>query len=51
MFGTEVAGGVQSNPLKWDWNNFIVVPTKSDSDVMFSLQSVKGLNFDRSLVY
>ena len=28
-----------------------VVPAKSDSDVMFCLQSDKGLRIDRSLVY
>ena len=28
-----------------------VVPTKSDSDVMFCLQSYQGLIIDRSLVY
>ena len=28
-----------------------VLPAKSDSDVMFCLQSYKGLRIDRSLVY
>ena len=28
-----------------------VLPAKSDSDVMFCLQSYKGLIIDRSLVY
>ena len=28
-----------------------VVPTKSDSDAMFCLQSYQGLRIDRSLVY
>ena len=28
-----------------------VLPAKSDSDVMFCLQSYQGLIFDRSLVY
>ena len=28
-----------------------VMPAKSDSDVMFCLQSYQGLVFDRSLVY
>ena len=28
-----------------------VVPTKSDSDVMFCLQKKQGLILDRSLVY
>ena len=28
-----------------------VVPTKSDSDVIFCLQSYKGLRIDKSLVY
>ena len=28
-----------------------VLPTKSDSNVMFYLQSCKGLRMDRSLVY
>ena len=30
---------------------FTVVPTESDSDVMFCLQSYQGLIIDRSLVY
>ena len=30
---------------------FTVLPTKSDSDVMFCLQSYQGLKIDRSLVY
>ena len=29
----------------------IVLPAKSDSDVMFCLQSYQGLRIDRSLVY
>ena len=29
----------------------IVMPAKSDSDVMFCLQSYQGLIIDRSLVY
>ena len=29
----------------------IVLPAKSDSDVMFCLQSHQGLRIDRSLVY
>ena len=28
-----------------------IVPTKSDSDVMFCLQSYQGIRIDRSLVY
>ena len=28
-----------------------VVPTKSDSDAMFCLQSYEGIRIDRSLVY
>ena len=31
--------------------SFIVLPAKSDSDVMFCLQSNQGLRIDRSLVY
>ena len=30
---------------------FTVTPVKSDSDVMFCLQSTQGLKIDRSLVY
>ena len=31
--------------------HFTVLPAKSDSDVMFCLQSYQGLIIDRSLVY
>ena len=34
-----------------DMNTDTVVPAKSDSDVMFCLQSNQGLRIDRSLVY
>ena len=30
---------------------FTVLPAKSDSDIMFCLQSYQGLRIDRSLVY
>ena len=32
-------------------NHYTVLPTKTDSDVMFCLQSYQGLRIDRSLVY
>ena len=32
-------------------NRSTVVPTKSDSNVMFCLQRYRGLRIDRSLVY
>ena len=32
-------------------NTSTVLPVKSDSDVMFCLQSYQGLRIDRSLVY
>ena len=31
--------------------SFTVLPAKSDSDVMFCLQSYQGLRIDRSIVY
>ena len=33
------------------WQVTTVVPTKSDSDIMFCLQSYQGLIIDRSIVY
>ena len=35
----------------YDKENATVLPAKSDSDVMFCLQSYQGLRIDRSLVY
>ena len=34
-----------------DINYATVLPAKSDSDIMFCLQSYQGLMIDRSLVY
>ena len=37
--------------LSRDPKSMIVMPSKSDSDVMFCLQSYQGLIIERSLVY
>ena len=42
---------MQSGTLVLDLFIATVLPTKSDSDVMFCLQSNQGLRIDRSFVY
>ena len=46
--GQLVAKNIQS---KEGNSAFTVLPAKSDSEVMFCLQSYQGLSIDRSLVY
>ena len=41
----------ESTTTELTWRRPTVVPAKSDSDVMFCLQSYNGLSIDRSLVY
>ena len=40
-----------SRPVSVDSLHATVLAAKSDSDVMFCLQTYKGLRIDRSLVY
>ena len=48
---TSIKATTLLHDIQWEIHVHTVLPVKSDSDVMFCLQSFQGLRIDRSIVY